>query len=166
VSSGRLTALLSLLQHTGFAVWVSKSNSIWAFPTILFFHTLGLAFVAGLSAVIALRILGVAPRILLAPLRTLFPFIWAGFCVSALSGTALFIADATAMTANPFFRSKMIFVTLAVVNMVLLRNTVLRDPLVDTHAVPVSGRILAATSMLLWLGALTAGRLIAYLGPA
>lgn len=147
-------------------MWVRDSNSLWAYPTVIFLHTLGLAFMVGVSAVVCLRILGFAPGVSLAPLIKLVPFIWAGFCVNALSGTALFIADATATFANPYFRVKMTFVALAMLNVVLLRNRVLRDPLVDKRAVQVFGRVLAVTSILFWIGALTAGRLIAYLAPS
>jgi len=90
---------------------------------------------------------------------------WAGFWVNALSGTALFIADATAKFANPAFAVKMTFVALGVVTVHLLRSRVIRNPEVDTGPMPPGAKLLAATSLICWLGAITAGRLMAYVGP-
>ena len=42
------------------AAWVRESNALLAFTGLLFLHAVGLAFAAGVSAVIDLRLLGVA----------------------------------------------------------------------------------------------------------
>jgi len=39
------------------------------------------------------------------------------------------------------------------------------DPLIDTHPVSRHVRALALASILLWAAAITAGRLLAYIGP-
>jgi hypothetical protein len=90
---------------------------------------------------------------------------WAGFWINATSGTALLIADATTKFANPVFFTKMALVALSVINMVLIRRKVLRAPGAATGLVPTAGKVLAITSIILWAGAITAGRLMAYLGP-
>jgi hypothetical protein len=152
------------LQESGLATWVSQSGSLLGYPTLLFLHTLGLATVAGLSTAINLRVLGVAAGIPLAPLRGFFPAIWAAFAVTAVSGTVLLITDAVAKLSSPVFYVKMAFIVLAVVNVHLLR-TVIRNPTVDAVPLPSRARTLAFTCLLWWIGATTAGRLIAYLGP-
>ena len=48
----------------------------------------------------ALRLLGVARSIPLAPLRGLFPVMYVGFWVDALSGLALLSANATGTSAT------------------------------------------------------------------
>jgi hypothetical protein len=53
---------------------------------VLSLHAMGLAVVVGFSSAIALRLLGVARSIPLAPLGGLFPVMYAGFWVNALSG--------------------------------------------------------------------------------
>ena len=53
----------------------------------------------------------------------------------------------------------------AVISMVLIRRRVFRAPAIDRDAVAVSGRALAMLSLVLWGGAITAGRLMAYFGP-
>ena len=41
-------------------MWVRDSPSVFAFPSILTLHTIGMGVVAGLSAAVDVRILGVA----------------------------------------------------------------------------------------------------------
>ncbi|HYR84843.1 MAG TPA: hypothetical protein VE422_12255 [Terriglobia bacterium] len=153
------------LEQTGFAAWIRESDSIWAYPTILFLHTIGLSIVVGINSAIDLRILGLAPRLPLEPLERLFPLMWVGFWVNAASGTLLLIADASTKLANPVFYIKMGFIALAIIDVFVIRKRVFRDPLVDKRPLTANAKILAAVSLSLWLGAITAGRLMAYLGP-
>jgi hypothetical protein len=154
---------LSAIENSPFSEWVRTSSSLWAYPGLLFMHTLGMATVVGMSAMVDLRLLGFARTLPVAPLERYFPIMWTGFWINAISGTMLLAADATTRVTDPVFGVKMVLIALGVVNMVVIRRVVFRDPNVD-HAVPVLGRLLAAASLVLWLGATTAGRLMAYLG--
>jgi hypothetical protein len=156
-----MSFLLSL-ENSAFGTWVRESKSLWAYPTILFLHTVGLGFLVGLNAAIDLRILGFARKVPLAPMESFYKVMWAAFWVNALSGTALLIADATTKLTNPVFYIKMSFVTLAVINMAAIRRRVFRRPSLDVAGF---GRALAITSLIFWGGAITAGRLMAYFGP-
>jgi hypothetical protein len=89
---------------------------------------------------------------------------WLGFWINAVSGSILLVADATTKLANPAFAVKMSCIGLAVINIFLIRRYVFRDPGLDKGPVPTIGKVLAATSLLLWTGAITAGRLMAYVG--
>jgi hypothetical protein len=151
------------LQQTAIARWIGESGSLWGYPTILFLHTLGLATLAGLSAGIDLRILGLAPALPLAPMVRLFPTMWAAFAIAAVSGTALLIADATTKLAQPVFWAKLLFVFLAVGNLWIMRKRVFGDPLLDQRPITSNARMLAVTSLVFWIAATIAGRLIAYL---
>ena len=151
------------MEETAIATWVRESPSIWAYATVLTLHTLGLAFLVGLNLAIDLRILGLVKRMPLAPLEKMYPIMWAAFWVNAVSGTLLFMADATVKAVQTVFIIKMIFIALAVVNMYLLRSRVFRDPGLDKRPLPMNSRVLALTSLLLWAGAITAGRLLAYI---
>src|SRR4051812_8452545 len=91
---------LKALEEIPFSIWVRESGSIWAFPTFLFLHTLGMSIVAGGSAAIALVLLGVWPKAPVKPLGRLFPLIWWGFALNATTGTVLLIADATTKLTN------------------------------------------------------------------
>jgi hypothetical protein len=157
---------LSSLEHSAFGTWVREAPTIWAYATILFLHTIGLGFVVGVNVAIDLRILGVARQMPLAPMRKLFPWMWAGFIVNALSGVALLIADATTKLANPVFLVKMTFIALGVINMGWSKRKLFDDPQTLEQYPPTShAKRVAIVSLVLWIGATTAGRLMGYLGP-
>ena len=153
------------LEQTAFFAWVRESRSLLAYPGILLLHTAGMAVVVGLVAGIDLRILGFAPSLPLAPMRRFLPLMWAAFFVNAATGAILLLADATTKLSNPDFFVKMAFILAAVIVRRAIDARVFRDgpeaPL--PPGAPI--KALAATSMVCWLGAITAGRLLAYVGP-
>jgi hypothetical protein len=154
------------VEQTGFATWVREAPTLWAYPTVLFLHTVGLGFVVGISVAIDLRLLGVASMLPLAPMARLLPWMWAGFWVNALSGVALIVADATTKLTNPVFYVKMLFVLFGVLNMVAVKR-LLAGPPRDVALTPMMmrPRFVAISSLVVWVGATTAGRLMGYLGP-
>jgi hypothetical protein len=154
--------LLLWLEETRLATFVRESNSILAYPTFLFVHTLGLATVAGLSAFLNLRVFGYARNLPLAALSPYIVAIWVGFALTAVSGTALFLADASTKTQMPIFYAKLVFIALALVSVHQLTKRFVRDPLADHTPLPRQAHLLAAASLLCWIGATTAGRLLAY----
>jgi hypothetical protein len=156
---------LSSLENSALGAWVRESSSLWAYPTILFLHTVGLGFLVGLNAAIDLRILGVAPRLPLAPMEKFYRVMWVAFWVNAASGSMLLVADATTKMTNPVFFIKMALVALAVLNMALIRRWVFGRPSLDLTPLGSPAKALAIASLLLWAGAITAGRLMAYFGP-
>jgi len=158
-----MDAFLESIQQSGFARFVGESGSIWGYPTILFLHTLGLGAVAGLSAGVDLRLLGFAKGIPLAPLDKLFSIMWWGFAISAASGTALLVADPVTKLHQVVFYVKLLFVALGVISMQMIRNRVFRANSFADDVVPAPAKRLAILSLVFWIGATTAGRLIAYL---
>ncbi len=156
---------LARLEHSGFSVWVRESGSLLAFPGILLLHTYGMAVLVGIIAAVDLRILGFAPALPLKPIARLFPLLWAAFWVNAVTGTILLVADATTKLTNPDFFIKLGFIALAVVNQRMIERRVFGDPQLDERAFPPGAKRLAVVSMVCWLGAITAGRLLAYVGP-
>ena len=151
------------LQQTALARWIGESGSLLGYPLLLFLHTLGLATIAGLNAGIDLRILGIAPGIKLAPMVRFYPTMWLAFVITVISGLGLLIADATTKLAQPVLYVKLLLVLLAVVTMQMMKTRVFADPQLDERPFPARARTLAVTSLLLWIGATIAGRLIAYL---
>jgi hypothetical protein len=154
-------AFLAWLSSSPVGEWVSGST--WVYPSLLFVHTLGLSILVGLNSAVGLRLLGFAPSIPVAAMKPLFPYMWAGFWVNAVSGSVLFINDAPKKATNPSFIVKLVLIALAVVVMRALKRhafPIAKNPLNPI----VSGRtkMLAAMSLLLWAGAITAGRLMAY----
>ncbi len=159
-----MTDLLSRLDHSSFSQWVLSANTIWAYPMILFLHTVGMALVAGISSAIDLRLLGFAPQIPIQPLERLYPFMYAGFAFNLVTGTVLLIADASTKLTNPDFYVKMVFVFGGIALLVIMRGRIFRDPKLGERPLPAAGRWLAFLSLVCWLGAVTCGRLLAYVG--
>ena len=54
---------LQRLQDSSVGYWVSTAPTLWAYPTILTLHTIGLAMVVGPNAVLDLRLLGAGSRV-------------------------------------------------------------------------------------------------------
>jgi len=138
--------------------------SLWAYPTILFLHTAGLAFLVGPSIAIGSRVLGFFPRLPLTPLERFYPIMWAGFWINAVSGVILLVADATTKLTNWDFYVKLIFIAIAVVALKLLRKQAFHHP-PDQALVTAKAKILSVVVLVCWTGAITTGRLMAYLGP-
>jgi hypothetical protein len=155
-----MSGLLAQMEASGLATWVRESPSIWAYPAILTLHSIGLGIVVGASVVIDLRLVGRARALALTDLVALFPVIWWAFAVNALTGVLLFIADATRKSAQPIFFVKLACIALAL--FVVLRT---RSVMVSSGAAPsrAASRTLAVLSLVFWLGAIAAGRLMAYL---
>ena len=152
------------LEGSPLAVWTRESPSIWAYPTVLTLHTVGLGVLVGANAVVDFRLLGFAPRLPIPSLAPLYRFMWAGFGINAVTGVLLFVINATTKSKQPVFYIKLLLIALALVVTAAIRRTVERDRVFD-DAAPTSsrGRRLAALSLLLWAGVVTAGRLMAYL---
>lgn len=153
------------LEQSGFAAWVREGGSLWSYPAILFCHTIGLATLSGVNAGIDLRLLGFGRRIPLAPLRSLYPLMWFAFAITAASGTALLVADMSARLHSSIFYVKLGFVALALVTMQLIKRSVFTGNDIDEKPLPSNARLLAVASIVFWIAATTAGRLMAYLGP-
>ena len=155
--------MLDWLESTKLAVWLGESQSIWAFPTVLTLHTIGMAVLVGASWVLDLRLLGINRRGPLSAYRWVFPVLAIGLLVSVVTGVMLFIKTATKWgTAIPFL-IKMSLVIASVAMLAPLRSHVLRNG--ADNKVSGNLRLLAIASILAWTGAVTAGRLLAYLVP-
>jgi hypothetical protein len=156
---------LQSLENLSFSKWVLSSGSIWGYATIIFLHSVGMALVAGLNGAIDLRLLGFAPQTPVKPLERLYPLMWGGFALNAITGSILLIADATTKLTNPDFYVKMVFVFSGIALLKIIRKKVFADPTLDNGPLPGSARGLAWASLFCWVAAITAGRLMAYVGP-
>jgi hypothetical protein len=156
---------LQWLEQLSFSTWVRESPSLLAFPLLLFVHTLGMAIVAGGSAVISFALLGLWPNSPLGPLTRLFPVLWFGFWINLFTGLSIFVKDATAYGRNPDFYVKLVFVAGGLWLMTVIRKQVFGDPNFDAQPISSRAKVLAWASLACWFGAIVSGRLIAYVGP-
>jgi hypothetical protein len=153
---------LVFLEDLQFSHWVKEAQTVWAFPMILFVHTLGMSIVAGASAMLSLILLGFWPALPIKPFARVFPVLWVAFGINAVSGTMMLVADATTKLTSLDFYLKMVFVFAGLFVLIRMRRQIFEDPQLDR--VPLSGnaRILAWASLACWFGAITSGRLLAY----
>ena len=90
--------------------------------------------------------------------RILLPVAIAGLLIAVPAGLLLFATDARAYAAAPLFQAKMILIALAIANALALRRFDWSGS-EPTRRVAFAG----AASILLWLGAITCGRLLGYI---
>jgi hypothetical protein len=158
-----MTSYLQWLENTWLSTTLRDSPNIFLYPTILAFHTLGLAFFVGISSAIALRILGVAPEVPLAPFRKLYPVMWIGFFFNAVSGTLLLVIEPTKFLTMVDFYIKLLAIAGAVYCNRALYIRRFRNPApIDPDPLPAGDRALAVAILFLWAASITAGRLTAY----
>jgi hypothetical protein len=159
--------LLLWLEESRLSMAIAGSQ--YMYPAILAAHGVGMALVVGLNTAMSLRILGVAPTLPLAEMAKFSPVMWFGLWVNVITGALLTMAAATRVLVDPVFFSKMLFVALAVVNLLLIQRELRRDneragPLrMPVDVAPERKlRFMAGASICLWAGAITLGRLMAY----
>jgi hypothetical protein len=154
-------SFLTWLQEGPFS-WVSESA--WGYPIVLSAHAVGMSIVVGTVTMISLRVLGFARAAPIWSLERISIVAWLGVAVNALSGVALFGSDAPKFFFHPMFWTKISLIALgAVCVWRLLRVLKEADQSsLEGSRAPASARLIAASSLALWMGALIAGRLIAY----
>ncbi len=150
------------LQQSAFTDWFLGSPSIWAYPTVLTLHTVGLAILVGASFVINLRVLQVSGLIPLHRLQPLYRLVWIGFTINLVSGVILFITEAADRVVDPVFGIKMASIAVALaLGLVVKRRAI--DRMDAPPAASLQTRSLAAAALGMWTVAIVAGRLMAYL---
>src|SRR5215831_9797540 len=139
---------LAWLENTSLSTTLRDSPNVFLYPTILAFHTLGLAFFVGISSAIALRVLGVAPGLPLAPFRKFYPLMWLGFVVNAVSGTLLLVIEPTKFLTMIDFYVKLLAIAGAVLcnRSLYVRHFRMPAP-VDPNPLPLRDRMLASATL-------------------
>jgi len=143
------------LEHVG---WVTVlANTGWMYATVSVVHYFTLLFFIGTIALVDLSILGVADRNQTLSLLAdqLLPWTWIGFALAMISGFLLFTTDAGDYAPDHVFQAKMLVILLAMVLTVAVQVGLRKWNQLPT--VPVSAKVIAALSLILWLGAILAG---------
>src|SRR5437867_12784005 len=91
--------------------------------------------VAGISGLIALRILGCAREVPLADVGKMYPYMWVGFYVNAVTGVILFGIDATTMIIDLVFYIELAFIAAALIIIFAIDSAVLADPILEWRTV-------------------------------
>ena len=150
------------IEQSGLSIWIRESDSVLAYWFILSIHAIGMGLLVGASVLIDVRILGLPSDLPLEPLKRLYRFIWVGFWIQVASGILLLVAYPTKSLTNPDFYLKLTLIGIAMTLMQKLKNRVLSNSSLSETAMMAKGRSFAIWSLILWAGAITAGRLLAY----
>jgi uncharacterized membrane protein len=156
-----------------FAQWISDSSlslaireNVWLIPMIQISHIVAIAMIVTAAVMITTRIAGLASRsqTMQEIAQRFLPWIWTGLIVLAPTGVVLIIAEPQRTLGNPTFWWKMAMLALAVGLTASFQVSLRRDaePWEDRGQKAGARRIFAVSSVVLWLGIVATGRLIAY----
>ena len=142
------------------------NDTEWVWPACEAIHFIGLALAFGVVLLLNLRMLGLMKAVAFADLHRTLPWGMLGFGVNLVTGMLFFIGVPEQYTNNAPFQWKIVCLVLLGAN--LLYFTSLGDPWhVDAgRDAPRSVKIMAASTILLWLGVVYFGRMLPYLGGA
>lgn len=152
------------LESIGFLTAFRESALVY--PIVLSTHLTCIAVFGGMIVMTDLRLLGVAlTKFSVTQVVSMFrPWKRVGFCIMVTAGSLLASSEAVKYTPNPFFWTKMCLLALVGVHALVFRPTVYnRTVEIDSApALPGRAKLAGALSLVLWLGILSMGRLIAY----
>jgi hypothetical protein len=159
--------LMQMLYDSGVAAAIRESDTL--FPMLESVHVLMIAVVVGTIAIVDLRLLGIASHRRGARQLTIdmLPFTWVAFVLAVISGSLLFVSNATGYFESVPFRFKLLTILIAGINMGIFHVTAYRkigewDDQVHT---PMAARVAGFTSLTLWVLIVFLGRWIGYSAP-
>jgi hypothetical protein len=141
----------------------------WVWPACETLHFMGLALLIGNVGLLDLRLLGLEKRLPVAPLGRFVRWAVLGFAINLLTGVVFFVGNPSQYVHNVAFGYKMAFIAAAGLNVVAFyatgtsRRVAMLGPGDDA---PMAAKIIAATSLLLWVGVMYFGRMLPYIGNA
>ena len=166
-SHGIGSALLSFFSRLADSSWsTGLHESRYAYDLIESVHVWTLCLFFGLAVMFDLRLLGWTMQSV--PVsevaRRLLPWTVVGFTSMVISGTLLFLAIPLRSYQNIFFRTKMVMLLLAGLNVWIFHSGVYRRVATwDVARVPPrAARVAGALSLALWVCIVLSGRMIAY----
>ena len=165
ITSSGLNSLFLWLEATGLSTWVRESTSVFAFPTILSVHAIGMGLAVGVNVAMALRLLGFAPGVPPHELRRFAPVMWLGFWMNAASGVLLFLGYPTKALTNPVFYMKMALIAIGLWLYVIMSRQLTAEAGLKARNNGANLKVRTASalaSLVCWAGAVTTGRLLAY----
>jgi putative copper export protein len=144
------------------ATWINSTPGIWAATETV--HFIGLAVLFGVVLLVNLRMLGMIKSVPFADLHLLLPLGLAAVAVNFFTGMIFFIAIPGQYTNNLSFYWKMVLLLPATVSLLYLTVSQKAWALGPGDEAPVTTKVIAASSIILWLGVLYFGRMLPYIG--
>ena len=143
-----------------------RNAGVWAYGIVNLTHILGVSSLFGAVLVLDLRLLGLWRSVPLGSIaRPTVPIAAIGFIVAATSGLCLISTNGSEYVGNPFLLIKFPAIFVGVLNVAVLSRLPAwkdRDAKAPSAAEQRQLSIFGGISLLSWLTAIGAGRLIGY----
>jgi hypothetical protein len=160
----QIDAFLKWIEASRFATTIR--DSIWMFPIVESIHVMSFSMVVGTIAIIDLRLLGLAStrRSFQRMYSEILKWTWAAFALTVATGLTMFSTNAGIYYHNPFFRTKMLLLVFAGMNMLVFEMTAGRTihSWDKAPSAPRVGKAVAILSLTLWIGVIFMGRIIGF----
>lgn len=168
---------LRSVEETDFATWLREGDFITdpmsTFYVMLGIHSIGMAMVVGVCAMLSLRLFGFQKNLTITKSDDLMTFAWWGFYINLASGVLLFIAQPRRELLTVVYWIKMLAIVLAVITMRVIQKALDKVEVVPNpdgsgttiEVVPANARNAALLLDVLWFLAILTGRLIGYTQP-
>jgi uncharacterized membrane protein len=136
----------------------------WVWPILEVFHFVGLCLLFGVVLLVNLRLLGFVKGVAFADVSRLLPWAMAGLAINIVSGMLFFLAAPDQYTQNSAFVWKIGVMLIAGVTLLYPTMWDQMGEMTPEDRAPLTGRIVAAGSICLWIGVIFLGRFLPYLG--
>jgi len=143
-------------------LWVTGTPWVW--PASETIHFVGLCLLLGVVFLVNFRMLGIVKNISFSALHRLLPVGIIGYLINSVTGMLFFIGTPEQYIQNVAFYWKVLFMLMAGVS--VLYFTVFDEPwsIGPGDDAPAAAKIIAASTIALWLGVMYMGRMLPYLG--
>ncbi|QNL50230.1 hypothetical protein H8S90_00935 [Olivibacter sp. SDN3] len=158
-----MSNFFSWLESTSLALGIRQS--MWLYPALEIVHIVGIVLLVGAAFMFDLRLLGFSKSLPLQELSNhLLPWSARGLILIAPSGILLFITNAKSLGVDPTFWLKMILLGIAALNVLVFHKFIFKKNIEVSsfYDSPISVKISAFLSIIIWIAIIACGRLLAY----
>ena len=162
-----MAAWETFIRSTELHVFI-RTYEPWLWPLCETLHYLGLSILLGTVGLFDLRVLGLAKGIPIESIHRLIPWGIGGYVVNILTGIIFFVGHPDQYFYNNAFRLKALFMVVAGLNVLAFYGTsAFRElkKLGPDAETPFRAKIIAGTSLSMWVAVLICGRLLTFYRP-
>jgi hypothetical protein len=137
-------------------MWLAQAmkHSSWLYPTVESMHIWGIGMLFGSVVIMDLRVLGLGSKLAMSDLSRLGILVaFIGFGLAVLTGSLMFITQASELISSRLFILKMCLIFLLLANAIILRMRAITDGVSKAQAL---------LSLLGWASVIGMGRWLAY----
>lgn len=164
-TEGTVGLIVHLIEPTPWKFTEAMTYNKWWWAFMMDLHFLGLVLLIGAVGALDLRILGFARQLPLEPLHGLVPWALGGFGINVVTGLLAFIGMPEFYTLDYAFWVKLLAILLLGVNAAAFYLTGAFGGVKDLgpgEDAPLSAKLVAASSLILWFAVIILGRYIQY----